>query len=98
MGIDRRVGPSGWPGAAPRLEAGGVEQAGQQALAATEVEDEQLWDGQARSSRYQNFSKSGFVTPPELESDADKALYVVTGNRLLDGYKKIHERMVEHLI
>jgi hypothetical protein len=32
-------------------------------LAATEVEDEQLWDGQARSSRYQDFSKSGFVTP-----------------------------------
>src|SRR5271154_7486107 len=33
-------------------------------LAATEIEDEQLWDGQARSSRYQDFSKSGFVTPP----------------------------------
>ncbi len=29
-------------------------------LAATEIEDEQLWDGQARSSRYQDFSKSGF--------------------------------------
>ncbi len=24
-------------------------------LAATEIEDEQLWDGQARSSRYQDF-------------------------------------------
>jgi hypothetical protein len=35
-------------------------------LAATEAEDEQLWDGQARSSRYQDFSRSGFVTPPEL--------------------------------
>ncbi len=33
-------------------------------LAATEIEDEQLWDGQARSSRYQDFSRSGFVTPP----------------------------------
>ena len=31
-------------------------------LAATEIEDEQLWDGQARSSRYQDFSKSGFIT------------------------------------
>src|ERR1700680_629551 len=38
-------------------------------LAATEVEDEQLWDGQARSSRYQNFSKSGVVTPPEFDAD-----------------------------
>src|SRR6478735_3406152 len=35
-------------------------------LAATEIEDEQLWDGQARSSRYQDFSKSAVVVPPEL--------------------------------
>src|SRR3974390_257983 len=31
-------------------------------IAAMEIEDEQLWDGQARSSRYQNFSTSGFIT------------------------------------
>src|ERR1700685_482635 len=37
-------------------------------LAATEIEDEQLWDGQARSSRYQDFSKSGFITPPGLDA------------------------------
>src|SRR5271169_6477612 len=36
-------------------------------LAATEIEDEQLWDGQARSSRYQDFSRSGFITPPEFD-------------------------------
>src|SRR3954447_23585681 len=35
-------------------------------LAATEVEEESLWDGQAKSSRYQDFSRSGFITPPEL--------------------------------
>src|ERR1700719_1046378 len=39
-------------------------------LAATEIEDEQLWDGQARSSRYQDFSRSGFVTPAELTGTA----------------------------
>jgi hypothetical protein len=41
-------------------------------LAATEIEDEQLWDGQARSSRYQDFSRSGFVhrgIAPDLSSD-----------------------------
>src|SRR5882762_6792758 len=43
-------------------------------LAATEIEDEQLWDGQARSSRYQDFSRSGFVTPPEFTA-AEAALY-----------------------
>src|SRR5450755_568322 len=35
-------------------------------LAASEIEDEVLWDGQAKSSRYQDFSKAGFITPPEL--------------------------------
>ena len=39
-------------------------------LAASEIEDETLWDGQAKSSRYQDFSKAGFITPPEL-SGAD---------------------------
>src|SRR5579884_4243105 len=35
-------------------------------LAATEIEDEQLWDGQARSSRYQDFANSDVIVPPEL--------------------------------
>jgi len=65
-------------------------------VAAIEIEDEQLWDGQARSSRYQNFSKSGFVTPPELDS-AQAALYLETGNRLLDAYRLVHERALELL-
>src|SRR5580700_9405251 len=52
-------------------------------LAATEIEDEPLWDGQARSSRYQDFSRSGFVTPPGL-SEADTELYAAAARRLLD--------------
>src|SRR2546425_469419 len=35
-------------------------------LAAIEIEDEPLWDGQAKSSRYQDFSKAGVITPPEV--------------------------------
>src|SRR5664279_1926953 len=42
-------------------------------LAATEIEAEPLWDGQAKSSRYQDFSRSGFVTPPELGADGAAA-------------------------
>lgn len=65
-------------------------------LAATEAEDEQLWDGQARSSRYQDFSKSGFITPPEF--DATQAVeYSASACRLLDCYKQIHSKMVEYL-
>src|SRR6202521_2524126 len=62
-------------------------------LAATEIEDEQLWDGQARSSRYQDFSKSGFITPPGLS----EPLYGIAAERLLKVYHEIHGRMCEHL-
>src|SRR5579884_1356390 len=65
-------------------------------LAATEIEDEQLWDGQARSSRYQDFSRSGFVTPPELAGE-DAARYAQAGGKLLDAYHHIHARMCEFL-
>src|SRR5579872_7005602 len=65
-------------------------------LAATEIEDEQLWDGQARSSRYQDFSKSGFVTPPEFDSD-QAAIYQAAAGKLLEGYNQIHARMFDYL-
>ncbi len=65
-------------------------------LAATEVEDEQLWDGQARSSRYQDFSKSGFVTPPEFDR-AQAAAYQDAARKLLDGYNHVHARIFDYL-
>jgi thymidylate synthase ThyX len=65
-------------------------------LAATEVEDEQLWDGQARSSRYQDFSKSGFVTPPEFDA-VQAAAYQDAAAKLLAGYNEIHARAFDYL-
>jgi thymidylate synthase ThyX len=65
-------------------------------IAATEAEDEQLWDGQARSSRYQDFGRSCAVTPPEFGPE-QAALYQTAANRLLDGYKEMHERVFDHL-
>src|SRR5690349_311038 len=59
-------------------------------LAATEIEEEPLWDGQAKSSRYQDFSRSGFVTPPEL-GESDAAAYRAGGEALLTAYKKVSE-------
>jgi thymidylate synthase ThyX len=64
-------------------------------LAATEIEDENLWDGQAKSSRYQDFSRSGFITPPELEG-AELERYRNAGAALLDAYKKVHEAAFGH--
>lgn len=65
-------------------------------LAAVEIEDEPLWDGQARSSRYQDFSKSGFVTPPEFDA-AQAALYRGAGESLLAAYNQVHARVLEWL-
>jgi len=65
-------------------------------LAATEIEDEPLWDGQAKSSRYQDFSRSGFITPPEF-GEHDGARYRAAGERLLAAYGKIHAAVSAHL-
>jgi thymidylate synthase ThyX len=60
-------------------------------LAATEIEEEPLWDGQAKSSRYQDFSRSGFITPPELTGDAAQQ-YRAAGDALLTAYAQVKDR------
>lgn len=65
-------------------------------LAAIEIEDEQLWDGQARSSRYQDFSQKGFVTPGGLDGE-QTAVYRGAAQRLLEAYRVVHTRAYEHL-
>jgi len=65
-------------------------------LAATEIEDEQLWDGQARSSRYQDFSKSGVITPPELTKD-ESGTYLKAAESLLDAYSDVQGRAFDYL-
>jgi thymidylate synthase ThyX len=65
-------------------------------IAAIEIEDEPLWDGQARSSRYQDFSKSGFVVPSEL-SEAEAEIYRDAGAKLLAAYRTTHEKVAAYL-
>jgi thymidylate synthase ThyX len=65
-------------------------------LAASEIEDETLWDGQAKSSRYQDFSKSGFITPPEL-SRTEAERFQTGGEGLLRAYTSVHARVNEYL-
>jgi thymidylate synthase ThyX len=65
-------------------------------LAASEIEDETLWDGQAKSSRYQDFSKSGFIAPPEL-TGADAERFKTAGESLLRAYTSIHSQINEYL-
>src|ERR1700761_707953 len=65
-------------------------------LAASEIEDEVLWDGQAKSSRYQDFGKGGFIVPPELD-EAGAAKYQAAGNALLAAYADVHRTMTDYL-
>ncbi|HZT37048.1 MAG TPA: FAD-dependent thymidylate synthase [Bryobacteraceae bacterium] len=65
-------------------------------LVAAEIEDEPLWDGQARSSRYQNFGQTGFITPPEV-NQTDAAVYSAAASGLLSAYQSIHSAMVQFL-
>lgn len=65
-------------------------------LAATEIEDEQLWDGQARSSRYQDFSRSPVIVPPELSAD-EAPLYSEAADQLIAAYRLVQERAFSYL-
>ena len=65
-------------------------------LAAAEVEDEQLWDGQAKSSRYQDFGKTGFVIPSEF-NDLERSQFLAAGETLLAAYRLVHDAAFAHL-
>src|SRR5579863_4364156 len=65
-------------------------------LAATEIEEEPLWDGQAKSSRYQDFSRSGFVTPPEFAGE-DADAFRQCGENMLAVYAKVQKGAAECL-
>ncbi len=76
-------------------------------LAAIAVADEQRWDGQERSTRYQDFKKSGYYIPdfgaarvvagdPPAEVSA-RQLYRETVDSLFAEYELLSESMFRHL-
>jgi len=67
-------------------------------LAAIELVDEQRWDGQERSTRYQDFKKSGYYIP-DFGSDAEaRKLYCETLDFLFAEYTALSAHMTQHLI
>jgi thymidylate synthase ThyX len=66
-------------------------------LAAIVVADEQRWDGQERSTRYQDFRKSGYYTPSFQGDAAATALYRETIESLFATYETISQRTFEYL-
>jgi thymidylate synthase ThyX len=67
-------------------------------LAAIAVADEQRWDGQERSTRYQDFKKSGYFIPDFGDDQQGRALYRVTVDNLLAEYESLSERTVRYLL
>ncbi len=67
-------------------------------LAAIELADEQRWDGQERSTRYQDFKKSGYFVP-DFGTDAEaRRLYCETLDFLFAEYEALSAHMTQHLI
>src|SRR5258708_17349230 len=60
-------------------------------LAAIAVADESRWDGQERSTRYQDFRKSGYYTPDFGPDQQALALYRQTVDGLLADYETLSE-------
>jgi thymidylate synthase ThyX len=67
-------------------------------LAAIELADEQRWDGQERSTRYQDFKKSGYFTPDFGQDVEARKLYRETLDFLFAEYEVFSAHMTQHLI
>jgi thymidylate synthase ThyX len=66
-------------------------------LAAIAVADEQRWDGQERSTRYQDFKKSGYFFPDFGADKQSQNLYRTTIEDLFAEYESLSERMFQYL-
>jgi thymidylate synthase ThyX len=66
-------------------------------LAATIAVDEPRWDGQERSTRYQDFQKSGYYVPDFGDDDAARTLYRETLDHLFREYRQLSNEMFGYL-
>ncbi len=67
-------------------------------LAAIELADEQRWDGQERSTRYQDFKKSGYYVPDFGSDEDSRKLYRETLDFLFAEYEALSAHMTGYLI
>jgi thymidylate synthase ThyX len=66
-------------------------------LAAIVLVDEQRWDGQERSTRYQNFRKSGWYLPDFGPDAASAQLFTETAENLFAAYERTTAAVLEAL-
>jgi thymidylate synthase ThyX len=67
-------------------------------LAAIAAADEQRWDGQERSTRYQDFKKSGYFSPDFGDDQQARTLYRETIDNLFAEYESLSERTFRYLL
>src|SRR3989440_357055 len=67
-------------------------------LAAIAVADEQRWDGQERSTRYQDFKKGGYYTPDFGGDDQARTLYGEAIDSLFAEYESLSEQIFHYLV
>jgi thymidylate synthase ThyX len=67
-------------------------------LAGIFVADEQRWDGQERSTRYQNFKKSGWYMPALAGNEHARKLYREAIESLFAEYEFTSQTVFEHLV
>lgn len=66
-------------------------------LAAIRLEDEPLWDGQAKSSRYQNFASSRWFVPGQIRGSETEAVYEGILRSLSEIYRLLHDPLLTYL-
>lgn len=65
-------------------------------LAAIEVVAEQLWDGQERSTRYQDFTLTGYCVPDEIKSHGLSDRFARVADGLFAAYERISQAALEY--
>ena len=66
-------------------------------LAAIHIEDEALWDGQAKSSRYQDFGPGGVFVPEAIVATPVEATYRGIAARLHQTYESLYAPIKDYL-
>jgi thymidylate synthase ThyX len=66
-------------------------------LAAIRIEDEPLWDGQAKSTRYQNFGSGGFYVPDSIHGSEQEGVYRGILGSLSNAYRLLHDPLTRFL-
>ncbi len=67
-------------------------------LAAIAVVDQQVWDGQERSTRYQDFARTGYYTPDTIAASSDAHAYRHAADTLFTEYAALSKELTALLV